>query len=133
MTNINQNEQSKDTVSIYAFDIWVARLPERKNTHVQHGNRPVAIVSNDHSNSSSPVVTVVPLTSKRNKTSIESHVYLSNRTDGHSHLLCDSIALCEQVQTLDKRQLTKYVGNVSGTFERMAIQHALAVHLNMAA
>lgn len=133
MTNISQNDQAKEPMTVHAFDIWVARLPERKNTHVQHGNRPVVIVSNDHSNSNNPVVTVVPLTSKRKKTAMESHVYLSNRTDGHSHLLCDSIALCEQVQTLDKRQLTKYVGNVSGAFERLAIQHALAVHLNMVA
>lgn len=133
MNDINQNNVLDGQKPVHAFDIWVARLPELKNSHVQYGNRPVVIVSNNHSNTNNLVVTVVPLTSQRKKTSMQSHVYLSSHSAGQKQLVCDSIALCEQVQTVDKRQLTRYIGNVSGAFERMAIQHALAVHLNMAA
>lgn len=133
MNDINQSNMLDGQTPIHAFDIWVARLPEHKNSHVQYGNRPVVVVSNDHSNTSNLVVTVVPLTSQRKKTTMQSHVYLSTNSAGQKQLARDSIALCEQVQTVDKRQLTRYIGNVCGAFERMAIQHALAVHLNMAA
>lgn len=133
MTSMIQNDQAKKTVPIHVFDIWVACLPMQEDSHVQYGIRPVVVVSNDCSNRNNLVVTVVPLTSQMKRLSMPSHVYLSNHADGQKQLACDSIALCEQVQTLDKRQLTRYIGNVSGAFERMAIQHALAVHLNMAA
>lgn len=118
---------------VHTYDIWVASLPKRLDSHVQHGNRPVVVVSNNHHNTTGPLVTVVPLTSQREKPSHRSHVYLSCHTEGQKQLNCDSIALCEHVMTVDKRQLIRYIGNVSGTFERMAIQHALAVHLNMVA
>lgn len=124
---------NKEIQVVHTYDIWVAHLPRRKGSHVQHGNRPVVVVSSDHHNVDGLVVTVVPLTSQRGKLSLQSHVYLSSHTEGQTYLACDSIALCEHVMTLDKRQLTQYIGNVSGAFERMAIQHALAVHLNMAA
>ena len=124
---------SKDKGDIHSFDIWVACLPKREGSHVQHGNRPVVVVSNDHHNTTGSLVTVVPLTSQRGKLSLQSHVYLSSHTEGQKQLACDSIALCEHVMTVDKHQLTRYIGTVSGVFERMAIQHALAVHLNMVA
>ena len=133
MTSIISNIQSNETTPIHSFDIWVARLPKRLDSHVQHGNRPVVVVSNDHYNATGSLVTVIPLTSQRGKFSLQSHVYLSSHTEGQKQLACDSIALCEHVMAVDKRQLTQYVGNVSGVFERMAIQHALAVHLNMVA
>ena len=129
MENINYAEVN----SVRAYDIWVACLPKRLDSHVQCGNRPVVVVSSDHHNEFGQVVTVVPLTSQRGKLSLQTHVYLSAHSEGQTQLACDSIALCEHVMTLDKRQLTRYVGNVSGAFERMAIRHALAVHLNMAA
>ena len=133
MTYINPINQAVSPASIHSFDIWVACLPKQKDTHVQYGNRPVVVVSNDQINSTGSLVTVVPLTSQRKKTSMPSHVYLSSHAEGQQQLACDSIALCDHVQTVDKRQLTRYIGNVSGTFERMAIQHALAVHFDMAA
>ena len=118
---------------VHTYDIWVACVPKREDSHVQYGNRPVVVVSNNHHNATGPLVTVVPLTSQREKRSMQSHVYLSARSEGQKQLACDSIALCDHVMTVDKRQLTRYIGNVSGAFERMAIQHALAVHFDMAA
>ena len=92
MNDINLNTISDKQNPIRAFDIWVACLPQQDGPHVQHGIRPVVIVSNDHINQGSSIVTIVPLTSQRKKTSMQSR-----------------------------------------TFERMAIQHALAVHLSMIA
>lgn len=76
MTNIS-TFGSVEPMRIYAFDIWIARIPKQENSHVQYGSRPVVVVSNDQINASGPVVTVVPLTARRNKTSMRSHVYLS--------------------------------------------------------
>ena len=118
---------------VHTFDIWVARLPKREGSHVQYGNRPVVVISSDYHNATGPLITVVPLTSQREKRTMQSHVYLSAHSEGQKQLACDRIALCDHVMAVDKRQLTRYIGKVSGAFERMAIRHALAVHFGMAA
>ena len=40
------------------MELWLAELPTNPG-HVEHGKRPVVIVSNDAANTHSPVVTVV--------------------------------------------------------------------------
>lgn len=77
---------------VHTYDIWVARLPKRLDSHVQHGNRPVVVVSNNHHNTTGPLVTVVPLTSQREKLSRQSHVYLSSHTEGQKQLACDTFS-----------------------------------------
>lgn len=84
------------------MELWLADLPETPG-HVQHGLRPVVIVSN-----ASPVITVVPLTSNRKKTSQCTYVCLR----GYG-LAVTSIAQCEQVMALDKRCLVRRIGEVS--------------------
>ena len=110
------------------FEIWLARLPSLPGSSVQQGTRPVVIVSNDLANAHSPVITVVPLTSKLGKTALPTHVFLNNRM-----LDRPSLALCEQILTVDKTCLTRRVSWVDKTFDRLAIRHALLVQLNMAA
>ena len=101
---------------------------------MQHGLRPVVIVSNDAANAASPVITVVPLTSNRKKTSQPTHVCLR----GYG-LSVTSIVQCEQIMALDKRYLVRRIGEVGHWYDRLAIQHALAVqlgielHVNLAA
>ena len=58
---------------------------------------PVVIVSNDLSNTYSPVVSVVPCTTQRRKPTLPTHVYLR----GYG-LSSGSIAMCEQVMPLDR-------------------------------
>ena len=55
-----------DRDSVRNFDIWLAALPETGDS-VQHGTRPVIVVSNDMANRYSPVISIVPLTSNLNK------------------------------------------------------------------
>lgn len=110
------------------FEIWLARLPSLPGSSVQQGTRPVVIVSNDLANAHSPVITVVPLTSKLGKTALPTHVFLNNRM-----LDRPSLALCEQILSVDKACLIRRIGWINKTFDRIAIQHALLVQLNMAA
>lgn len=109
------------------MELWTAEIPIVPG-HVQHGRRPVLIVSNDAANTHSPVVTVVPLTSQLKKTHLPTHVLLQG-----CGLSRSSIACCEQVITLDKSCLNSRMGEITDWFNRLAIRHALAVQFNLTA
>ena len=88
----------------------------------QGGRRPVLIIQNDLGNRFSPTVIVLPLTSKINKTPLPTHVPLLPPQGGVRR---PSIILCEQVRTLEKSRLTRYLGLLSP--EKMAlVEKALA-------
>lgn len=110
------------------FEIWLANIPERNDSHVQYGRRPVIIISNDQANIHSPVITAVPLTTRLKKTALPTHVFV--RGQGLDR---DGLALCEQILTLDKFRLVRRIGFIYKDFDRAAICHALAVQLAMAA
>lgn len=91
--------------TIYRYEIWQASLPIDKGSHVQGGSRPVVVVSNNMANAHSPVITVVPLTSNTRKNHLPTHVLLVE-----SGLPVISLALCEQILTIDKSRLTRRIG-----------------------
>lgn len=76
----------------------------------QGGVRPVLIVQNDLGNQTSPTVIVVPLTSRRKKLKQKTHVTIDPPEGG---LRCPSLILCEQVRTVEKSRLTKFLGVLS--------------------
>ena len=102
------------------YDIWLADIPAPKDSHVQHGRRPVVIISNNLANTHSPVVTVIPLTSQMNKHQLPTHVYLWGQGLDRA-----SIAL------VDKPRLLRRMGIVYKAYDRMALRHALAIQLGM--
>ncbi len=108
-------------------EIWLTDLPASENCHVQHGYRPVLIVSNDIANRYSSVITVVPLTSRAKKP-LSTHVYLCDHG-----LNNPSTALCEQIMTIDKSRCNRCIGFVQNVFERELLNHAVRVQLGMAA
>ena len=73
----------------------------------QGGMRPVLIIQNDLGNRFSPTVIVLPLTSRTGKHPLRTHVVVHPPNGG---LPKPSIILCEQVRTLEKRRLRRYVG-----------------------
>ncbi len=66
--------------------------------------------------------------SQLKKYHLPTHVLLSEQG-----LHKDSLALCEQIITLDKSHLVHRIGYIYKNFDRLAIRHALAVQLGMAA
>ena len=72
---------------------------------VQHGMRPVVIVSNDNANRYSPVVSVVSMTTRTTKHNLPTHIHLSATESG----MKDSICLCEQPLSISKKDLHQYV------------------------
>ncbi len=76
----------------------------------QGGVRPVLIVQNDLGNQTSPTVIVVPLTSRRKKLKQKTHVTVDPPEGG---LRCPSLILCEQVRTIEKSRLQRFLGTLS--------------------
>ncbi len=101
---------------IHHFEIWLADLPLREGSHIQDGFRPVVIVSNDACNRYSPIVSVIPLTTKHKKPRLPTHVML--REHG---LACASTVLCEQITQVDKSSLRRKIGRVCTAADREAI------------
>ena len=88
--------------------------------------RPVLIVQNDMGNKHSPTVVIVPLTSRK-KAFLPTHVRITP-TGG---LIADSVALCEQIRTIDGRRLDGFIGRI-GVDEQAAVDGALAVSVGLA-
>lgn len=104
-------------------DIWFSELPMAEGS-TQGGRRPCLVISNETCNRFSPVITVVVLTSKLLKNNLPTHVLLGSE----SGLKQDSIALCEQIITIDKRNLKFKIGEC--TEEKMQlIDRALKIQL----
>lgn len=72
----------------------------------QSGNRPGLIVQNDRLNATSPTVTVALITSQIKRVDMPEHVLLP-KVKG---LPKRSMALTEQLETVDKSRLIKYMG-----------------------
>ena len=73
----------------------------------QDGIRPVLVIQNDTGNKYSPTVITVPISSKK-KNSLPIHVPLS----GTEVMPKESMILTEQIRTLDRRRLKKYLGSL---------------------
>ena len=132
MNNIKYlNPQNKPKtaagVGCTRLELWLVDLPKPgDDTHVQYGVRPAIVISNDAANENSPAVTVIPLTSNRKKGQLPTHVFISN-----PGLTCSSIALCEQIHTLDKSRMIKKLGQITNPFTIKAVEYGLAVQLGL--
>ena len=105
------------------FDIWMVELPAMTGSHVQSGIRPVIVASNDMANKHSPIITVIPLTTNLAHVDIPPHTVLHSR-----FLRCPSMALCEQIMTIDKSRLINRMGALECLHERLAVKHCVQVH-----
>ena len=76
----------------------------------QGGVRPVLILQNDVGNKYSPTVIVTAITSQLGKAKLPTHVELSAT---EYNLPKNSVALLEQIRTLDKRRLQERITTLS--------------------
>lgn len=92
---------------IYRGDIYLANLNPYKGSE-QGGKRPVIIIQNDVGNHYSPTVIVTAVTSRFfKKRALPTHVPLDNE-----ELEKNSLALLEQIRTIDKSRLIRKIGRV---------------------
>ena len=107
-------------------DVYMAGLDPVIGSE-QGGKRPVVIIQNDIGNLHAPTVIVVPLTGSTQKPALPTHVAVAA---GEGGLWRDSIALCEQVRTLEKTRLIRRLGALSSQTMRL-IGQALQVSLDI--
>lgn len=75
----------------------------------QGGVRPVLIIQNDIGNKYSPTVIACAVTSRLNKAKLPTHIELSAEKYGLKKV---SVALLEQLRTLDKMRLKERIGKL---------------------
>lgn len=92
---------------------------------VQKGWRPGIIIQNDIGNKNSPNIIAIPLTSKIKCTNQPTHVYIPARESG---LLVDSVALCENPETISKELIGKLITRIP---DRYMAQIAKALMVSM--
>ena len=93
----------------------------------QGGIRPVLIIQNDIGNKASPTVIIAAITSKGKKKELPTHVTI--RLEEGS-LPKESMAMLEQIRTIDKDRLIKYVGRID-TGSANAIERASLASLGI--
>ncbi len=113
----------------YQWRIFIARLDPTRGSE-QAGRRPVLIISREEINQLLPVVNVIPLTSRK---SMKRFIYPNEvlLPAGVAGLRVDSIALCYQIRTLDKKRLEREIGMLEDTGLREKILEALRFQLDM--
>jgi mRNA interferase MazF len=84
--------------------------------------RPVLIVQNNTGNTHSPTVVVVPITRNLQKSRLPTHVTIPQSCGLES----DSLALAEQIRTIDRSRLSDYIGHIGGNVQA-EIDNALSV------
>lgn len=111
-------------------NIIIADLGQH-TTSIQSGIRPCIVISNNMANRYSPVITVVPLTSKIHKKEyLPTHAFLNGyRNTG---LARHSIALCEQITSVAFSDILEVAGRVSER-KMEKIGHAVKVQCGLAA
>lgn len=90
-------------------DIYYASLNPGVGSE-QTGTRPVLIVQNDIGNKYSTTTIAAMLTSKTTKKHLPTHVFIKRNGTG---LTKKTIVMTEQIRTIDKQRLGKYIGHIA--------------------
>lgn len=107
-------------------DIYSANLDPVVGSE-QGGLRPVLVIQNNTGNRYSPTVIVLALTSQIQKARLPTHVLIP--AEGHG-LEKDSVALAEQIRTIDKRRLRDKIGSLQPEF-MLKVARALCISLSL--
>lgn len=93
---------------IKKYSIYYADLDPAKGSE-QGGVRPVLVIQNDIGNFKSPTVIVSAITSKNKRMKLATHIPIKLE---EGHLPKTSIVMLEQIRTIDKERLIKYIGKI---------------------
>ena len=108
------------------FGIYSVNFDDaHENSCVQGGVRPAIVISNEMNNVHSPTVQVIPVTSAFKK-NLPVHVDLCG-----FGLRKPSIALCEQIQTIPKCLIGKYIGEIDNLYVQNRINKGIKIQLNL--
>lgn len=109
-------------------DIYLANLNPYFGSE-QGGVRPVLVLQNNTGNFYCPTLIVAPLTARKDKKPHQPTHFLLNRVKGMDG---PSVALLEQIKTIDKRRIRSYLGKINQqqmTGVEEAIEISLGLHI----
>ena len=107
-------------------DIYLANLDPYIGSE-QGGTRPVIVLQNNAGNIFCPTLIIAPITSRYwKKADQPTHCIL----DDVDCLTSTSTVLLEQIKTIDKRRVKKYLGRVSRT-QMAAVDDAIEISLGL--
>lgn len=86
-------------------DLYYANLDDVIGSE-QGGIRPILVIQNNVGNKYSPTIVIAPITAKRGKPQLPTHVKIGNV----KILPRDSVVLLEQIRTIDRQRLGEYIG-----------------------
>ena len=95
------------TRQIKRGDIYLYNFGTENKGSLQSKRRAVVVVSNAKNNKFSSVVLVCPITSSQTKKNLPTHLKVDYKNAG---LLKESIVLCEQIHSIEKCKLEKFIG-----------------------
>jgi mRNA interferase MazF len=95
----------------------------------QKGKRPVLVVSDEDFNQVMPVVTILPITSRKKGRRVYPNEVLISK--GMGSLTADSIILAHQIRTISKERLIRLLGAIKDPGPQSAIEEAMRIHLNL--
>ncbi len=114
--------------SLWRWRIYIANLDPAIGSE-QAGTRPVLIVSEDDYNQVMPLVTIVPVTSKKpERRQYADEVLVEAGTAG---LRLDSLLLIHHIRTISKQRLQAYVGMLDSPEAQREVLDAIGEHLGM--
>lgn len=117
----------KQKINLKRGDIYYADLSGVQGSE-QGGVRPVLVIQNDKGNQCSPTTIVAAITSQAHKASnLPTHILLKKEESG---LPRDSVALLEQIRTVDKCRLKSFAGHLSRK-QMLEIENALRISFAM--
>lgn len=90
-------------------DVYLANLDPHFGSE-QGGTRPVLVLQNNTGNFFCPTLIVAPLTSNLGK---KPNQPTHHFTDGDGASIRPSVVMLEQITTIDKRRIKKFLGNLS--------------------
>ncbi len=114
----------KDKWKYYRGDIYLADLGANVGSE-QSGCRPVLVLQNDVGNHFAPTLIVAPITSRYWKKVGQPTHYM---IEGVRSLASPSVLLAEQLITIDKSRVQKYLGRVTD-WQMRGIDRAVKVSL----
>ena len=134
LRNIERNERKerryrmKENWIYRRGDVYLANLDPYIGSE-QGGTRPVVVLQNNTGNYYCPTLIVAPITSKAGKKPSQPTHYYAERIRG---LELPGMVLLEQIKTIDKRRVKKYLGRM--TRQQMdeigeAIESALGLYV----
>lgn len=110
-------------------DIYLADLGDNIGS-VQRGERPVIVVQNNKGNRYSPTITVIPITTKIHRSKgFPTHVIL----DHMGGLDEESASMAEQITTISRDKLVRYIGSLTENFMATKIDKTLNIQLGLKA